>query len=85
MFTMHYQLVRYQCLQTERGNGNVVLGNFTMQDGRMKKKQHHRGATTRNLSPEEIRGQLDEDVLTTLELTDHLMKTCDALFFFLVL
>ena len=48
-------------------------------------EQHRQGSTTNNLLTEEMWGQLDEDVLTTLGLTDHWMKTCDALFFFQVL
>ena len=35
MFTIRYQLVPDQYLQTKRGNVNVVHGNFTMQDGKM--------------------------------------------------
>ena len=33
MFTMRYQLVPYWYLQTDRGNGNVVLGDFTIKYG----------------------------------------------------
>ena len=48
-------------------------------------KQNRQGDITSNLLPEEMLGHLYEDVLTTLGLTDHQMKTRYALFFFQVL
>ena len=35
MFTICYQLVLDQYLRSKRGNGNVVIENFTIQDDRM--------------------------------------------------
>ena len=35
MLTMRYRLVIEQYLRMRRGNGNVVIGNLTMQNGRM--------------------------------------------------
>ena len=37
LFTMRYQLVLDRYLQTKRVKLNVLLGNFTIQDGRMQK------------------------------------------------
>ena len=48
-------------------------------------KNYYQGATTRNLFLEEMRGELDEDVLTTLVLTANRMKRRDALLLFQVL
>ena len=36
-------------------------------------KQNRRGDTTSNILPKEMRSKLDEDILTTLGLTDHEM------------
>ena len=47
MFTMSYKLVPDWYLKTKRGNGNVALGNFTLQDGRTQTNR-----TVKNIPPE---------------------------------
>lgn len=47
--------------------------------------QYRRGATTSNLFPKEMEGQLDADILKRLGLTKERMKEVDPLFFFQLL
>ena len=47
MFAIRYQLVPDRCLQTNKVNGNLVLGYFTIQDGRM-----HTNSTVEDLPSE---------------------------------
>ena len=57
MFTIRYQLVPDRYLGTKRGTEIVVLGNFTMQDGRMQtnstvENYHQKPIPRGNASPD---------------------------------
>ena len=69
----------------KEGKRKCGAWGFHFADWEIAYKQHRQGSTASNLFPKEIRGQSDEDVITTLELTAHQIKIFDALLFFHVL
>lgn len=67
--------------------GKRMIGNweFHYQGFSNSHPTYRRGATTSNLFPKEMGGQLDVEILKKLGLTKRRMTDCDALFFFQLL